>query len=512
MNFFTATPLDGVIRCFSSEMFSIGTFSSKQLRVLCLLKCLISLDYVLVASATTTSTKIMALASMLMVELVYGPQLVVSLLVPVLASYIPLRWRYLPRREILSCTESRMHRSVTTLLEEATGGAASVRAFGMASSISERFFDCITEYSHSSTQKATLDCWLNLRLRLLDTAVLLIIACTVAFQLAKEASLAIAGLQILYALSIGFNLNELVMNPGDASQAFRSVHRIADLWTARTEPISLSVAPGEAGRLRSAVLALRPQWPEHGQINLINVSVNSDRLASPKSSLDPRPTVLGVSLAISAGESVGICSTGDSIAAQRSLLAALFRLTPCSGGVIEVDGVPITQLDILDLRSRISIIPREALVFTNETLRFNLDPTARASDDQLWGAMRAAGLDPTPLALDSPVDSVVVKNWGFRLWLARVLVERSPRVVVVDATGRDGDAVVSAVRSCESLQDSTVLVLARHAATIADCNRVLLLGADGRVLELGAPTQLLASPTNVFSSLLDAADDWAPEV
>ena len=58
-----------------------------------------------------------------------------------------------------------------------------------------------------------------------------------------------------------------------------------------------------------------------------------------------------------------------------------------------IDGVNIKLLNLAELRSHLSIIPQDPFVFSG-TVRDNLDPLAKASDAQLWAALRECKLAP----------------------------------------------------------------------------------------------------------------------
>lgn len=51
-----------------------------------------------------------------------------------------------------------------------------------------------------------------------------------------------------------------------------------------------------------------------------------------------------------------------------------------------IDGIETNNLGLHDLRSRISIIPQDPVLFSG-TLRYNLDPFDERSDDELWSAL-----------------------------------------------------------------------------------------------------------------------------
>ena len=88
-------------------------------------------------------------------------------------------------------------------------------------------------------------------------------------------------------------------------------------------------------------------------------------------------------------EKIGIA--GRTGAGKSSLTLSVFRLIEAAGGSIVVDGVDIARLGLDDLRSRITIIPQDPVLFSG-TLRLNLDPFEEHSDDEIWQSLENAHL------------------------------------------------------------------------------------------------------------------------
>jgi len=82
-------------------------------------------------------------------------------------------------------------------------------------------------------------------------------------------------------------------------------------------------------------------------------------------------------------EKVGI--VGRTGAGKSSLINALFRLSYNDGSII-IDARNTSELGLHDLRSKISIIPQEPVLFSG-TMRYNLDPFDEYSDAKLWESL-----------------------------------------------------------------------------------------------------------------------------
>jgi len=188
----------------------------------------------------------------------------------------------------------------------------------------------------------------------------------------------------------------------------------------------------------------------------------------------------------------------------------LFRLVepdaPPSG--VEIDGVDILRLPLHTLRSRLTIIPQDAFL-VGGTVRYNLDPTGAASDDDMRLALDRAQMAETVARLGG-LEALIEEgganmSQGQRqlLCIARAVLRR-PRVLVLDEPTASVDVATDAalqrvLRS--AFPGVTMLTIAHRIDTILDSDRVLVLDA-GRVVEFDAPEALLRDPTSAFAQLV----------
>lgn len=197
---------------------------------------------------------------------------------------------------------------------------------------------------------------------------------------------------------------------------------------------------------------------------------------------------------------VALSSTATAAAAAATDGAAsVGARLPIPAGVIEIDGVDISRVNVYQLRSRLAVLPQDPVLYAG-SLRYNLDVFGEHSEDRLMWAVERAGLLPFvrghPAGLGRPiVEGGANCSHGERqlIALCRALLRDALVCIADEATSNvDGstDAAVQAtIRS--SMHDRTLIVIAHRLQTIIDSDRVLVLGPGGRVLEYDHPAALL---------------------
>ena len=117
----------------------------------------------------------------------------------------------------------------------------------------------------------------------------------------------------------------------------------------------------------------QPSWPDKGEVVLSDFDVRY------RPDLDL--VLKEVSVKIAPGEKVGI--VGRTGAGKSSVALCLFRIIEAARGKILIDGVDIATIGLKDLRSKLTIIPQDPVLFTG-SVRFNLDPFQVYSDADVW--------------------------------------------------------------------------------------------------------------------------------
>jgi ATP-binding cassette subfamily B protein len=212
-----------------------------------------------------------------------------------------------------------------------------------------------------------------------------------------------------------------------------------------------------------------------------------------------RPVLHGITLAIPARQTVALVgATGAGKSTVARLIARFYD--PREGRVL-LDGVDLRDLPERDLRSNIIAVTQEAFLFSGtvaDNIRFGRPD---AGDAEVEAAARAAGAHDFISGLPAGYDTEVMKRGGRLsagqrqlLAFARAFLA-NPRVLILDEATSSLDLpterqVQRALRTL--LADRTAIIIAHRLSTVEIADRVLVIG-DGRVIEDGAPSELLRS-------------------
>ncbi|CAH0405949.1 unnamed protein product [Chilo suppressalis] len=201
-------------------------------------------------------------------------------------------------------------------------------------------------------------------------------------------------------------------------------------------------------------------------------------------------------------DNVGI--VGRTGAGKSSLISALFRFAFIEGKVT-IDNLDTALVARQELRSKISIIPQEPVLFS-ATIRYNLDPFNIYSDADLWRSLEQVDMKSAVPSLDYKVTEGGANfSVGQRqlLCLARAVLRSNKLLIMDEATAnvdpQTDNFIQQTIRT--HFASCTVLTIAHRLNTIMDSDRVLVMSA-GQVAEFDHPYILLSDPNSQLTSMV----------
>jgi ATP-binding cassette subfamily C (CFTR/MRP) protein 1 len=223
-----------------------------------------------------------------------------------------------------------------------------------------------------------------------------------------------------------------------------------------------------------------------------------------------------------------------------------FRIIESAGGKILIDDINISEIGLHNLRSRLTIIPQDPVLFS-DSLRMNLDPFKVYSDDAIWRALEHSHLKSFVKSLPDGLEHAISEGGenlsvGQRqlVCLARALLRKTKVLILDEATAaidlETDELIQKTIRS--EFADCTILTIgmplinlifklsilicfdftAHRLNTIIDSDRVLVLD-KGMIAEYDTPTALLENKNSIFYGMAKKAgivatalDDKADEM
>ncbi len=287
------------------------------------------------------------------------------------------------------------------------------------------------------------------------------------------------GQTVVYIIILASAFAVLGETYGDLLRAAGATERLMELLDTNS-PIQSPKNPALAG-VSTAGSAIKFEAIE------FNYPSRPLQTALSKFSLDVKP-----------GETVAL--VGPSGAGKSTVFQLLLRFYDPKTGCITLDGVETSTLNLQDLRSRIGIVPQDAVIFSTSALENIRYGKPEATDDEVKAAAIAAFADEFIAKLPEGYDTFLGER-GVRLSggqrqriaIARAMLKNPPLLLLDEATSAlDAESERMVQAALESaMKDRTTLVIAHRLATIQQADRIIVLD-HGQIAEQGTHAELVA--------------------
>ena len=288
------------------------------------------------------------------------------------------------------------------------------------------------------------------------------------------------------------------MTPGDLLAFFQYVALLITPVIAGAELLSNWPQASAASARIAEVLAAEPDVTERPHARHLPPGPGNDplRATSRFATAPSRPLFDDLDLVVDGGSSVAL--VGASGAGKTTLAFLACRFYDPTAGRVFLDGTPVDELRLDELRGAVSIVFEDTVVFT-ASIRENLRVgRPEASDAEIERAAMLAEADAFVRALPHGYDTVVGPQ-GYslsggqrqRLAIARAILRDSRVLILDDAMSAVDPPTEAAIRRglVEAMRGRTTLVIAHRVETISLADRVVLLDG-GRVVADGTHEEL----------------------
>jgi ATP-binding cassette subfamily B protein len=236
------------------------------------------------------------------------------------------------------------------------------------------------------------------------------------------------------------------------------------------------------------VKPLPPGEELHGEIEFRNLTF----------SYNGNAVLHGIDLRIPAGTSMAI--VGPTGSGKTTLVSLIPRIYDAEPGSVLIDGRPIRDYALADLRRNIGFVPQETFLFS-ETVRENIAfGVPKASDVEIRWAAEAANI-ATDIEEFPEKYKTLVGERGItlsggqkqRTAIARALI-RNPRILILDdalssVDTHTEDKILNHLR--DVMRGRTTIFISHRVSTVRNADRIAVLHG-GRIVELGTHDELLA--------------------
>ncbi|XP_068632708.1 multidrug resistance-associated protein 1 isoform X2 [Battus philenor] len=411
----------------------------------------------------------------------FSTPIFMTIILPIGLLYYVIQRFYVATSRQLKRLESVSRSPIYSHFGESITGATTIRAYGVAHRFVEESERGVDHNQSCFYPSCIANRWLAVRLEMIGNLIIFFAALFAVLD-RESTNPGLVGLSVSYALQITQTLNWLVRMTSEVETNIVAVERIKEYAETQQEAAwTLANGPGAT-------------WPETGALQLERLTLGYRA---------GEPALRDVTCSVAPRDKLAI--VGRTGAGKSTLTLGLFRIVEAMSGKILIDGIDISTIGLHQLRSRITIIPQDPVLFSG-TLRMNLDPFDVYTDEEIWRSLEHAHLKNFVQGLQAGLRHEISEGGenlsvGQRqlVCLARALLRKTPLLVLDEATAavdlETDELIQKTIRS--EFASCTVLTIAHRLNTIMDSTRVMVLD-KGQLVEYAPPEQLLQDKNSIF--------------
>ena len=449
----------------------------------------------------TFACMIQALTSLVLIIFVTPKFLFVAVFISILS--VLIGHIYLTCSRELKRFESTTKSPIYQHFSETLSGTVTIRAYGDENRFLLENLQRIDENNKSFFFMWAVNCWLSFRIDLLGSLAVFGSGAFILMNIENIDS-GMAGISLSYAITFTEFALWMVKFYSTVEMNMNSVERLKEYMNIEQEPYL------------GGINDLSTIWPSEGRIHFEDFSLRY----SPEL---PR-VIKNVTFTIDAKSKIGI--VGRTGAGKSTIVTALFRFLEADSGSITIDGIDISTLNLKKLRTSMTIIPQDPILFSG-TIKSNIDPFGEYTDETVYEALMRVNLLTMEEIKDSIKNSSQNKNvkqnyfltltnsiseggsnisQGQRqlLCLARSLLRCSKIILLDEATASvdyNSDFMIQKTIRTE-FSDLTILTIAHRLKSVIDYDKILVLDA-GEVVEYDHPHKLIENRNSTFYSMCE---------
>ena len=200
---------------------------------------------------------------------------------------------------------------------------------------------------------------------------------------------------------------------------------------------------------------------------------------------------------VNKGETLAIL--GKTGSGKSSIIALISRLYDTSGGTILIDGKPIKDVHLFDLRNSIGVVPQDAFLFS-DSIKNNIKfGNENANDEEVIEAAKKAVVHDNIIHFKNQYDTIlgergITLSGGQkqRVSIARALI-KNPKIILLDdcLSAVDTETEEAILNNLlDFCKDKTTIIVSHRVSSAKNADKIIIID-EGKIIQQGSHNQLV---------------------